>query len=161
MLPFASKGGRANTFESMQDIARLAAEAPKNDFDFLSGLGTLKSKPGDFGCPTSAEGNTLPLWRAVKDPELEQIQRTETFESLHPGQPKYFSDTPEGASSYAQQAVKGFGDPPYTIVETRFPKNFLEPEMIVPVDRNVPAIVIPQSSLPYLKPPRVLDNMPI
>lgn len=106
----------------------------------------------------------IPLWRAVKDPELGDITKTGMFRTSHPGwgEVKYFSEAPEGAASYAKQAYEAWpNEDPYTMVETSIPKEFITPDMLVPVDGNVDAVVIPEDLLPYLNPPTALDYMPI
>jgi hypothetical protein len=49
-------------------------------------------------------------------------------------------------------AVSGFGDPPYTMVQTQIPTRLLTPEMGAVVDRGVNAVVVPNALLPGLIP---------
>lgn len=101
-----------------------------------------------------------PLWRAVKPDELADILRTGAFRNLGSAEGKYFSTTAEGAASYAKQAFYGFGDPPYTLVRTEVPNSLLRQVPISLVDRNVPAIVLPNNALSGLVP-QVLGHAPI
>ena len=71
---------------------------------------------------------------------------------------KYFTNSAEDASSYAKQAVKAFGDQPYTIIKTKVPTSSLPSP--VSVDRGIPAYVLPNETLPGLKP-EILNSMPI
>lgn len=90
--------------------------------------------------------------------ELADIRAQGIFRNLGSAEGKYFSTTAEGAASYAKQAVKGFGDPPYTLIRTDVPNNLLPRALTV--DRNVPAVVLPNNVLPTLKP-QVLNYFPI
>jgi len=71
---------------------------------------------------------------------------------------KYFTTSAEHAADYAKQAVKAFKDPPYTIIRTEVPTSSLP--RAVSVDGGIPAYVVPEASLPGLRP-TVLDTMPI
>ena len=102
------------------------------------------------------------LYRAVGDAELDVIRTTQRVpESLSGLEVKYFSATPEGASSYARQAVRGFGDPPYTLVEAQAPRSALPSDVLRQVDRNVPAVILPNGFLPQLGPANIWPFMPI
>jgi hypothetical protein len=102
------------------------------------------------------------LYRAVGDAELGVIRSTGRIpESLSGLEVKYFSATPEGAASYARQAVRGFGDAPYTLVETQVPRSALPADVLLQVDRNVPAVVLPNTHLPLLGPANVWPFMPV
>ena len=101
-----------------------------------------------------------PLWRAVQPNELADILKTGAFRNLGFAEGKYFSTTAEGAASYAKQAFYGLGDAPYTLVKTEVPNSLLGQFPISLVDRNVPAIVLPNSALPGLVP-RVVSHSPI
>jgi RHS repeat-associated protein len=139
---------------------------------FVSELGFLVHNTCDADLITNSttpnhwgsEDNIILLWRAVLAPELEQINKTNMFQTKHPGygEVKYFSDSPESAASYAKQAYEAWpNDGSYTIVETAIPKTFVESYMRSHVDGNVPAIVLPEDLLPYLNPPTVLNSSPI
>lgn len=118
------------------------------------------SLPGLVKCvpKVAAGGGSTPLWRAVNPDELADIQNLGQFRNLGSAEGKYFSTTAEGAASYAKQAVQGFGDPPYTLIQTEVPYNLLSPSTLV--DKNVPAIVLPNNVLRGLKP-QVLDYFPV
>jgi hypothetical protein len=103
---------------------------------------------------------TTTLWRAVKPEELIDIRKTGVFRNLGGAEGKYFSTTAEGAASYARQAVKGFGDPPYTIVRTEIATSTFRQLGKLTVDRNVPAIVVPQNALRAMRP-EILDYSPL
>jgi hypothetical protein len=101
------------------------------------------------------------LYRAVKPDELADIERIGGFQSLPGLEGKYFTTSPSAASSYARQAVQGFGDPPYTIVSTQVPKQVLDiPGISATVDRGIPAFVLPNDTLPGLQPV-ILLYMPV
>ena len=103
-----------------------------------------------------------PIHRVVQDEELADIQSTGIFRpSPYGSEGKYFSSTPEGAASYAQQAYNRYNDPPYTLVESSIPSEFLTPDMRVNVDRGIDTYVIPNDLLPYLNPPVIRDSIPI
>jgi hypothetical protein len=56
-------------------------------------------------------------------------------------------------------AVKGFGDAPYSLVETTMPKGTAP---LAPfVDRGIPTVVVPNTALPVLGRPTVWPYMPI
>lgn len=71
-----------------------------------------------------------------------------------------FTTSPEAASSYAKQAVSGFGDPAYTLVQTQVPKSIFEGLSPVTVDGGIPAWVIPNERLQGLIP-EILDYIQI
>ena len=64
-----------------------------------------------------------------------------------------------GASQYARLAVQGFGDAPYTIVQTTMPNGTVPSGLFV--DRGIPTVVVPNTVLPWLGQPVVLPSMPI
>ncbi|MCL2779858.1 MAG: hypothetical protein FWD73_17845 [Polyangiaceae bacterium] len=92
------------------------------------------------------------LFRAVSPAELADIQATGGFRPSPTGlEGKYFSTTAEGAAQYARMAVSGFGDAPYTLVETTMPSGTAP---LAPfVDRGIPTVVVPNTSLPDLGRP--------
>jgi RHS repeat-associated protein len=107
-------------------------------------------------------GEMVSLYRAVGDAELGVIRSTGRIpESLSGLEVKYFSATPEGAAAYARQAVRGFGDAPYTLVDTQVPRSALPADVLLQVDRNVPAVVLPNTHLPLLRPANVWPFMPV
>lgn len=65
---------------------------------------------------------------------------------------KYFTVAPEAASDYARQAVRAFGDQPYTMVSTDIAEDLIAPGMRATVDGGIPAVVIPDGLLPSLTP---------
>ena len=106
-----------------------------------------------------AANNTTPLYRAVMNPELDDIVSTGVFRNPAGIEQKYFSATAEGAASYAKQAFGKMGDTsPYTIIRTDAPTSLLS--SVHSVDRGVPAILVPTNSLPKLSPPQVLPYSP-
>lgn len=102
----------------------------------------------------------ITLYRAVKTEELKDIQKTGIFRNLGSAEGKYFTTSVEGASSYAKQAVIGFGDSPYTLTSTRTSKSILDGLSSATVDRGIPAWVVPEERLEGLVP-EILNWMPI
>jgi len=104
--------------------------------------------------------NTMPLYRAVMNSELDDMARTGAFRNPPGIENKYFSTTAEGAASYGRQAYGKFGDTsPYTIIRTDAPTSIVP--KITPVDSGVPAVVLPTDALPRLSPPQVLPYSPL
>lgn len=93
---------------------------------------------------------TTTLYRAVGPDELADIQNTGELINRGSAEGKYFTDSAESASSYAKQAVKSFGDQPYTTVKTEISTSSLPSP--TKVDGGIPAYVIPNKSLSTLKP---------
>ena len=114
---------------------------------------------------TAAEGGgeTVSLFRAVGDAELKVIESSggRIPASLSGLESKYFSATAEGAASYARQAVRGFGDAPYTLVESQISRSSLPADVLLQVDRNVPAVVLPNGYLGQLGPASIWSYMPV
>ncbi|MCP3995478.1 MAG: RHS repeat-associated core domain-containing protein [bacterium] len=98
------------------------------------------------------------LFRAVGPDELGDIQNTGKLINRGSAEGKYFTSSVEGASDYARQAVRAFGDPPYTTIRTQIPRSHLPAS--VDVDGGIPAYVIPDDTLPSLVP-EILSSMPI
>ena len=144
----ANEAAIGPTIEAEQ---RLAAGAEINEA--LDGNSDIVPKGG---------GDFVSLYRSVGDAELKVIQSTGRVpKSLNGLEVKYFSATPEGAASYARQAVRGFGDAPYTLVETRIARSSLPTNVLHQVDRNVPAVVLPNTHLPMLGPANVWPYIPL
>ena len=100
------------------------------------------------------------LYRAVNPCELADINSTGKFINRGMAEGKYFATKPEGAASYAKQAVKSFGHEPYTLVSTKIPSDYISPIMKVTVDGGVSSVFVPDKMLPRLKP--VIHNcMPL
>ena len=108
----------------------------------------------------SAARGTSTLFRAVGPDELADIQSTGALRSIAGLEGKYFTTSAEAASSYARQAVRAFGDPPYTIIRVNVSNDIFRGLTPATVDGGIPAWVIPNSRLPGLTP-QVLDVMPI
>lgn len=130
-------------------------------FEFMFAGGVVRS----VGVASSAmcgaaEGASTNLFRAVGPAELADIHATNAFRNLGSAEGKYFTTSAMDASSYAKQAVNGFGDLPYTLIETRVPKNIFTGLSPARVDRGIPAWVIPSERLPGLVP-TPLNSMPI
>jgi RHS repeat-associated protein len=107
-------------------------------------------------------GEMVSLYRAVGDAELDVIRSTGRIpESLSGLEVKYFSATAEGASSFAKQAVHVLHDPPYTLVEAQIQRCAMPADVLIQVDRNVPAVVLPNTHLPLLGPAKVWSSMPV
>jgi len=103
---------------------------------------------------------TTTLFRAVGPAELSDINATGSLRNLGSAEGKYFTTSAENASSYAQQAVAGFGDAPYTLISTDVSNSILDGLTPAAVDRGIPAYVIPNANLPGLVP-RVSNQMPL
>ena len=74
---------------------------------------------------------------------------------------KYFIPPSQEASTYTREAVENFCDAPYTIVKTQVPRTFLEASSgAARVERGIRARVIPNQSLPSLKP-EILNYSPV
>jgi RHS repeat-associated protein len=133
------------------------SKAPANVFAMAAAVLPLKGLP--------VASRTTTLWRAVGPDELADIKATGTLRTAAGGEGKYFSMTPEGASSYARQACKGFGDPPYTIIQTQVPNGVLQQALSkgagVVVDRGIPTVVLPAETLPSLSAPQILPFSPL
>lgn len=106
-----------------------------------------------FKAPRSTD-----LYRAVMPDELMDIKNTGQFINRGFAEGKYFTSSMDDAANYARQAVNAFDDPPYTIIKTQVPNNFLPTP--VNVDGGIPAFVVPNSTLPSLTP-TVMPTMPI
>jgi RHS repeat-associated protein len=104
----------------------------------------------------AADISMTTLYRAVGPDELADVQNTGQLINRGSAEGKYFTTSAEHASDYAQKAVRGFGDPPYTTIRTQIPTSTLPSP--TSVDGGIPAFVIPNNSLPNLKP-TVLDWM--
>lgn len=115
-------------------------------------LGVVGRALGFGGDAIVGAGETTSLYRAVGPAELADINATNAFRNLGSAEGKYFTTSAESAAAYAKQAVKGFGDPAYTIVETKVPNSIFNGLSPATVDRGIPAWVIPNSRLPGLSP---------
>ena len=101
------------------------------------------------------------LYRAVGPDELADIQKSGVFRSPAGIEGKYFTTSGEQASTYAREAVRAFGDDPYTIVRTQVPRSALDtPGISATVEKGINAIQLPNRSLPGLSP-EVLNASPI
>lgn len=112
---------------------------------------------------TRGGAEMVSLYRVVGDAELQIIESSggRIAASLSGLEVKYFSATPEGAASYAKQAVSRFGDAPYTLVETQIARSSLHTQVARQVDRNVPAVALPNMFLSTLTPAKIWTLMPI
>ncbi|TKR30347.1 RHS repeat-associated core domain-containing protein [Luteimonas gilva] len=128
----------------------------------LAGASTVEIASLAFGggLIRSGSSGSVNLFRAVGPAELADIQATGLFRNLGAAEGKYFTTSAKSAASYAQQAVRGFGDSPYTIIQTTTPRGVLNGLNPASVDRGIPAWVIPNNRLQTLKPV-VLDYAPL
>ena len=108
-----------------------------------------------------AANETTTLFRAVGNSELGDIISRQAFRNLRGFEGKYFSETAEGAASFAKQSHKTFGNGPFTTIKTTIPKNAINSSMKTTADRGIPTVVIPTNKLPQLSKPQVLDISPI
>lgn len=150
------------TTEGFGDFVAVAPTTPPDDLFSLatiSVVGAPRTPPAENAGFPAAEGGTT-LYRAVGPAELADIEANGALRNLGSAEGKYFTTSGEAASSYAKQAVAGFGDPPYTLIQTRVPNSIFEGLTPATVDRGIPAWVIPNNRLPGLTP-QVLPTMPI
>jgi filamentous hemagglutinin len=104
------------------------------------------------GIGTGVKAGTTTLYRAVGPAELADIQATGVLRNLGSAEGKYFTTSAAEAAAYAKQAVKGFSDPPYTIIKVEVPSSIFKGLVPASVDRGIPAWVIPNNRLPGLAP---------
>lgn len=128
--------------------------------EYLIPLSRLFNSLRVIGAAMKGVNGKTSLFRAVGPAELADIKTRGILRNLGSAEGKYFTTSAEAAASYAKQAVKGFGDAPYTLIETRVPNKIFRGLSAVTVDRGVPAWVIPTGRLPGLTP-KALDAMPI
>jgi hypothetical protein len=114
---------------------------------------------------TAATSEVTSLYRAVNTAELADLSaKAGAFSNPVGTEVKYFSETAEGAASYAQQAHSAGGilnEGPYTIVGTQFPSNLITPMMRASPDRGIPTVVVPTQLLPWLTPAEQFVFTPI
>jgi hypothetical protein len=113
-------------------------------------------RPSSSAPPRTTGPGTSPrrsIYRAVRDPELKQIERTGRFENPEGLEVKYFAETKAGAQQYGNMAEKAFKDGPYTIVETTIPESLLTAETTVVVDSGISTVVVRTEQLPQLSSP--------
>ncbi len=123
--------------------------------DFIAG----GVSAGVRGVTSAVLDDSIPLFRAVMNGELESIEASGTFSNPYGFENKYFSTTLDGAQSYATQAANAFGDGPFSLVQTSFPKSMIIPDMVTSVDAGgIPTVVIPTNSLQYLSKPIILPK---
>ena len=112
-------------------------------------------------CPCAlAAKETTPLFRAVGPAELADIKATRALRNLGSAEGKYFMTSAAEAYAYAKQAVKAFGDQPYTIIRKDVPNSIFKGLSPATVDRGIPAWVIPMDRLPGLVP-NVMNHSPL
>jgi RHS repeat-associated protein len=105
------------------------------------------------------------LWRAVNESELADLSaRAGAFRNPAGIINEYFSETAEGAASYARQAYQAGGilyEGPYTIVRTDIPSGIITPIMRATPDRGIATVVLPTELLPHLSPAQRLPFTPL
>ena len=106
---------------------------------------------------------TTSLYRAVTPAELRDLARQAGMFRNPPGvEVKYFSETAEGAASYAQHTFgTGLYEGPYTIVSTEIVSHLITPLMRATTDRGIPTVVVPTELLPRLRPAHPLPFTPL
>lgn len=125
---------------------------------FLLGL----VAPGGGYSTLGRKAANTKLYRAVTLDELSDIQDLSKFRNPLGIENKYFSETVEGATSYAKQAHKAYRDGPYTIVETSIPTHLIDPQWKTLVDQGgIPAITIPTNMLRQLETPTIWRYTPL
>ena len=126
----------------------------------LATLIAPRGNPNAFVASEAGTSGTTSLYRAVGPGELADINATNALRNLGSAEGKYFTTSALDASAYAKQAVKAFGDQPYTIIKTEAPSTIFNGLTPATVDRGIPAWVIPNNRLPGLTPV-VEPTMPI
>jgi hypothetical protein len=106
---------------------------------------------------------TTSLYRAVTPAELRDLARRAGVFGNPPGiEVKYFSETAEGAASYAQHTFgTGLYEGPYTIVSTEIASHLVTPLMRATTDRGIPTVVIPTELLLRLSSAHPLPFTPL
>jgi hypothetical protein len=105
--------------------------------------------------PAAPSSGTQPLYRAVRPPELANLEGRGVFRNPDGVEVKYFSTTESGAHQYRAMAERAFKDGPYVVVETEIPLNAITPEMQVTVDGGIETVTVPTDKLRLLAPPVV------
>ncbi len=146
MSPF----GRAGYYDTQNSVNQAAAATVA--------LATMR--------PTSvARGGMTPLYRAVAPGELADLSANAgAFRNPLGIERKYFSETAEGAASYARQAHQAGGSlyqGPYTIVRTEIPTDLITPILRATPDRGIPTVTVPTELLPRLTPAQQLSATPL
>ncbi|TKS57781.1 MAG: RHS repeat-associated core domain-containing protein [Nitrospira sp.] len=140
-------------------VARLGAGAFTRIF---TGAGSELTTLGlSGGANTFGRTGTTPLFRAVMQGELDDIMSTQAFRNPAELEVKYFSETANGAASYARQSSRAFGDGPFTLVETRIPTNLINNSMRSTVDGGIRTLVVQTELLPLLSRPRIWSYTPL
>ena len=122
---------------------------------YLIGAGGIFRGLGALG--STAKGTTS-LYRAVGPTELANINKTGALTNIAGIEGKYFTTSAADASAYAKQAVRAFGDAPYTTIQTQVPNGLLKGLSPATVDGGIPAWVLPTDRLKNLVP-NVVDHM--
>jgi hypothetical protein len=106
---------------------------------------------------------TTSLYRAVTPAELRDLARRAWVFRNPPGvEVKYFSETAEGAASYAQHTFgTGLYEGPYTIVSTEIASHLITPLMRATTDRGILTVVVPTDLLLRLTSAHPLPFTPL
>ena len=145
--------------ESVGGDKELLRYARRTHEEFVTSLIGIAGGGGlSFGRNGAKE--TVTLFRAVGPDELGDIIATRALRNLGSAEGKYFTTSAMDATAYGRQAVKSFGDAPYTIIRVDAPKNVLNGLSPASVDRGIPAWVVPNGRLQGLSP-RVLNSSPV
>lgn len=120
-------------------------------------LGGAALAGGAAAVGAAAAKGTTTLYRAVGPAELANINKTGAFNNIAGIEGKYFTTSAADASAYAKQAVRAFGDAPYTTVRTQVPNSVFKGLSPATVDGGIPAWVLPTDRLKGLTP-TVVDN---
>ena len=139
-------------------ISNRAAGYAEMGIGFLAGGANIWLNSAKVGA--GGLKGTTSLFRAVGPDELADIYATNALRNLGSAEGKYFTTSAVEAAAYAKQAVKAFGDQPYTIIRTDVPNGIFRSLSPAVVDRGIPAWVIPTDRLPGLVP-RVMDHSPL
>lgn len=108
---------------------------------------------GKAGAAIGKSDDLVPLFRAVQPTEAADLAaRNGLFRNPAGLEVKYFSESLEGAQSFAEQATRIYGDGPFSFVQTTIPRSAITPNMRSVVDRGVSTVVVPTEQLRLLSP---------
>ena len=126
---------------------------------------TLFTSPTSLRVLNSRAAPRTTLYRAVSPAELSDIGANAGALRNPLGiEVKYFSETAEGAASYARQAYQAGGrlyEGPYTIIKTDVASDLVTPIMRAAPDGGIPTITLPTEILPRLTPAQPLPFTPL
>jgi RHS repeat-associated protein len=160
-------GGVSQTFSDLGSTdPRVSGQAMGNILLTAASVAAPYARTGQAaGVANAARGGTTPLYRAVAPGELADLSANAgAYRNPLGIEVKYFSETAEGAASYARQAYQAGGSlyqGPYTIVRTDIASDLITPIMRATPDRGIPTVTVPTELLPRLTPAQPLPATPL